>query len=269
MTLDKPEDIESYKKWLDQKGFKEAELAKYQSLFENVSLKLEDDFKKSKFWIDVQSSLLDWNDEYLKTTGYQLLAETRIVLLRKSYDSFLLKTFRKNILENKNWPDPPQDGWYLPNNWIIRTKDIVRTLIVVKYLDGVDFIVDKLSLTQSECTRCSNIDVSFEAREHGYYAAHLGIAFSTEILDIDFKKNPVSMNIEIQIATQLQDVIRKLTHKFYETRREKDTALPPNRAWQWNYNEPEFVPNYLGHLLHFVEGMIMEVRTKGDGLNER
>ena len=35
-----------------------------------------------------------------------------------------------------------------------------------------------------------------------------------------------------------------------------------NVKWQWNYKGDEFTANYLGHILHYVEGMIMEIRDK-------
>ena len=66
--------------------------------------------------------------------------------------------------------------------------------------------------------------------------------------------------IEIQITTQLQDVIRKLLHIYYEERRKKITE--DDIKWQWDYKSDEFVANYLGHILHYVEGMIMDVRSK-------
>ena len=32
--------------------------------------------------------------------------------------------------------------------------------------------------------------------------------------------------------------------------------------WQWDYKSDEFSANYLGHILHYVEGMIVEIREK-------
>jgi hypothetical protein len=47
-------------------------------------------------------------------------------------------------------------------------------------------------------------------------------------------------------------------HKYYEERRKR--IKEENIKWQWNYKSDEFTVNYLGHILHYVEGMIMEVR---------
>ncbi len=37
---------------------------------------------------------------------------------------------------------------------------------------------------------------------------------------------------------------------------------PPDTKWQWDYKGDEFATNYLGHILHYVEGMIMDVRER-------
>jgi hypothetical protein len=74
----------------------------------------------------------------------------------------------------------------------------------------------------------------------------------------DSERIPVAL--EIQVTTQLQDVIGKLLHKYYEDRRMQ--ASQPELKWQWNYESDEFLTNYLGHILHYAEGMIMEARTR-------
>ena len=67
--------------------------------------------------------------------------------------------------------------------------------------------------------------------------------------------------MEIQITTQVQELILNLLHKYYERRRNK---IEPDN-WQWDHASDEFATNYLGHILHYVEGMIVEVRERHDG----
>ena len=123
-------------------------------------------------------------------------------------------SFRKNILDNKDFPEPPTEGWILPENWYSRINDILRTLIVVKYLDGVEFIIEKI---KSLCEQIEkDFNYTFEAREVGYYAVHLYTREEFEIPRMDWDTVKVSTSIEIQITTQLQEVIRKLLHKYYE-----------------------------------------------------
>ena len=181
-------------------------------------------------------------------------------MLLKPYESLLHKSFRKNILLNDAWPTPPNGGWITPENWFSRTNDIVRTTIVVKYLDGVEFMVQHIRAIAEE-GNCP-FQVNYEARDEGYYAAHCYITFNLEVPKLDWDTERIDVRLEIQVTTQLQDVIRKLTHGFYEQRRTFRRSA--DFKWQWNYYSPEFVPNYLGHILHYVEGMIMEVRKRGE-----
>lgn len=62
------------------------------------------------------------------------------------------------------------------------------------------------------------------------------------------------------MTTQIKDVIKRLLHKYYEERRMPGTTY--NADWRWNYRSDEFIANYLGHILHYVEGMILEVRDR-------
>ena len=161
-------------------------------------------------------------------------------------------------MENEVFPEPPIEGWILPENWYSRIDDILRTLIVVKYLDGVEFIIAKIRSLCEEIEK--DFECIFQAREVGYYAVHLYLKEEFEIPRMDWDTVKVITAIEIQITTQLQEVIRKLLHKYYEERR----MLPPGteRMWQWDYRSDEFATNYLGHILHYIEGMIMDIREK-------
>ncbi|WP_430499417.1 hypothetical protein ACQRWP_29465 [Micromonospora trifolii] len=230
---------------------------------ETVGAKIQADVATSKAWKAISDGLREYNDEYLTTTGYQLLVNADAPpLYLKPYESLLDKSFRKNVVNNHQWPEPPASGWITPGNWYRLTNDTVRTTLVVKYLDGVDFLVKKLKETADECGHQFTVD--FEARDEGYYAAHCYIGFDLEIPKIDWDTEVVRVRLEIQVTTQLQDVIRKLTHDYYERRRSRSPL--GDKKWQWDYESPEFLPNYLGHVLHYMEGMIMEVRKRGRAL---
>lgn len=258
MTNKKPKDINEYKKWLKEKhGFEISD--RTQTYYESVTSKIKRDLEKSDFWIQLTKNLREYDSEYWAKTGYHLLTPIRKPeLYIKPFDSFLLKTFRKNILENKLWPDEPEGSWILPNNWHSSINDIVRTLFEVKYLDGVEFMVSKIkSICEERDTECK---VFFEATEEGYYAAHLYMRQELEVPKVTWDTERINVSIEIQITTQLQEVIRKLLHKYYEAKRKR--LEKEDIKWQWNYESDEFVANYLGHILHYVEGMIMEIRKK-------
>lgn len=267
---DKKPDFEKYTDWLETKckdilgtQFKDDEMkiAVNKTYYESVVNTIKLSFDKSDFWKQLTENIREYNDEYFKQTKYNLIVwsdEKKHEVLVKPFDSFFLKTYRKNILENKNYPGEPQGGWILPHNWYSGINDIIRTLFVVKYIDGVKFLIDKLK-SQCDDQKIECI-ISFEAKEEGYYAVHLYIKQKCEIPKIKWDTEKIDIMIEIQITTQLQEVIRKLLHKYYEKRRGEITEK--EIKWQWDYKSEEFSVNYLGHILHYVEGMIMEVRDR-------
>jgi hypothetical protein len=258
MSTNKPKDISEYKKWLKDKHSVEIEV-RTQTYYDSVANKIRNDFINTLLWQSLSQQIVQIGQEYYLKTKYYLLTDDQMPeIVLKPFDSFLLKTFRHNIINNNKWPDEPQNGWILPNNWFIKIKDIVRTCFVVKYLDGINFFLDKLKLLCQE--NALNCKIDFEAKEEGYYAAHAYVSFQSEIPKQNWDTEKVDSVIELQVTTQLQEVIRKLLHKYYEVRRKN---VPSDGIkWQWDYRSDEFSANYLGHILHYVEGMIMDVRDK-------
>jgi hypothetical protein len=258
MESNKPKDLDEYKQWL----YKNHQI-KISSVSEThyyaVADRIERDFQECDFWKNLILELHEINDEYRVKTGYPLLiGEHPPELIIKPFDSFFLKTFRLNILENENFPHEPKGNWIFPDSWFIRIQDIVRTFFTVKFLDGVKFLIEKIEQISSQ--NDLETEVSFEAREEGYYAAHLNVKSEFEIPKINFETEKIMASVEIQITTQLQEVIRKLLHKHYEELRKR--AEKPNIKWQWDYKSDEFSTNYLGHILHYIEGMILDIREK-------
>lgn len=256
--LVKPESLGDYKKWL-MKEHKVDVSPRYANYYQSAIRTIRKHFEDSIFWGSLTENLKELGNQYLIETKYPLFASDKVPeLTEKPFDSFLLKTYRKNVLNNSSWPSPPDSGWLLPDNWFISIEDLVRTCFTVKYLDGVTFFLEKLD------TICSDNDleckVEFEAKEEGYYAAHAAVSFECHIPDIKWDTKKIKVMIELQVTTQLQEVIQTLLHKYYETHRKLPTEQ--HEKWQWNYMSDEFATNYLGHILHYVEGMIMGVRTR-------
>ena len=252
-----PSTLIEYKAWLGDEH--KCEVEKSRQYYESVTSKVQRDLENSALWQDLTNELKEFDDQYLVQTGFplQMAGHAREMFI-KPFDSFILKTYKKNILQNKRWPKEPEGGWILPDNWFSRINDIIRTLIVVKYLDGVQFLVDKL---ERFCVEKNIVSRNyFEAREDGYYAGHLYVRHTLEIPKMTWDTELIEVSIEIQITTQLQETIRRLLHKYYEQRRGR--AVRDATAWQWDYKSDEFAANYLGHILHYVEGMIMEIREK-------
>lgn len=270
LSPNKPATIDEYRQWLHDEHditISRRTEVHYHAVVDRIKTEFED----SAFWQQFKENrkLRDFNEAYqLEHNNYPLTAQTPPPeVLKKPFDSFLLKTFRKNVLDNTLWPDPPNVGgttaWVLPQNWFEKINDIVRTCFVVKYLDGVHYLAQKIE----ELSREHGMDcvTQMEAREEGYYAAHLSLRRTFEIPKIDFDTVFVPVVIEVQITSQLQEVIRLLLHKYYEERRQR--IAPFDQKWQWNYKSDEFATNYLGHILHYLEGMIVEVRDKQSQVN--
>jgi len=254
----KPISTENYKKWL--KDFHDVTIdERTVTHYQSVTNKIKVDFETSHFWLELNKNLKEYDDEYRLKFKYPLLMINRTKLDVKPFNSFLLKTQRRNIFDNANWPNPPDDGWILPTNWYSKTNDILRTYYVVKYLDDVDFLVQKLKVF---CTNCGkNPNCYYQAKMDGYYAAHLYIQQEFEVPKITWDTEKINISIEFQITTQLQEVLRTLLHKYYEEKR-KTIRKTEEKEWPWDYRSDEFTANYLGHILHYVEGMIMEIREK-------
>jgi hypothetical protein len=258
IILKKPDNIPEYKKWLLETHSVESQDLSYDH-YDAVSTKIKYDFKSSMFWTTLTGKLLEFDQEYLLDSDYNLLLSIDTPeLLIKPFSSFMLKTYRKNILNNEDYPNEPNIGWILPNNWYAKIEDIVRTYFVVKYLDGVDFLIGRIKNLCEDLGKECRVDM--EAREEGYYAAHVYIMDVFEIPERDWGTKKSKTSIEIQITTQLQENIRKLLHNYYEQRRKM--IKRNDIKWQWDYLSDEFSANYLGHILHYIEGMIMEIREK-------
>jgi hypothetical protein len=231
-----------------------------ENRYDSVTAKLLRDLSTSSFWQELVASLKTFDDEYrVSCEGYPLLMPGAPSLLVKPYKSFIEKTYRRNIVENRNWPAPPRGGWLLPDRCFGRINDLIRTTISVKYLDGVEFLAERIE--QLAIVHGARFNLFLEAREQGYYAGHAYVRQEVEIPGPQWDTEQISASLEIQLTTQLQEVIRRLLHKYYEDRRSKSKS-DDGQPWQWNYESDEFVANYLGHLLHYIEGMIMEVRAR-------
>jgi len=261
MSDEEPKNIDEYRQWLKKHGVED--IKREEAYYNTVTSRMATDFRASDYWTKLIKRLPEYHDEYLLETGYPLfiLREYQTTIVTKSFESFLLKTYRKNFLENKDLPDEPQGGWVLPSNWYSKVNDVIRTLLEVKYLDGVEFLIGKIKyFCEGYNVDCKSI---LEAREEGYYAAHLYIKQSFEVPKVNWDTEKVIISVELQITTQLQEVIRKLLHKFYEEKRQRSKVKASEiTKWQWNYKSDEFSAAYLGHILHYVEGMIMEIRDK-------
>jgi ppGpp synthetase/RelA/SpoT-type nucleotidyltranferase len=258
----RPETLEEFKPWYAEALGYDDQLDRDR--YEAAGRILVSTLTASPFWVDLGRLIPELAAAYEIDTGFPLfVADPRLAsvtvpgLLTKPFDSVIEKAWRKNCLENSLWPNPPEQGWLTPENWYDQISDLVRTTLVVKYLDGVAIVRDKLEvLARDHGVPCR---AEFAARPEGYYAAHVDVGFRAELPPrLTWDTVRVSGRVEIQITTQLQEVIRRLLHQQYES----DRVKQPPEDWEWDYRGDAFRVNYLGHVLHYLEGKIMDERER-------
>ena len=100
----------------------------------------------------------------------------------------------------------------------------------------------------------------FQARPDGYHAVHVSVNHDFDLLDFSSRDTSiVPSKVEIQVTTLIQETISGLLHYVYERARLEEA---PSERWQWNHGSTEFAVNYLGHTLHYLEGMIVVARER-------
>lgn len=258
-TSIKPKDMMEYRQWFGfniQPGF---DYEKYQEYYKIVAKSLHDQFVESPFWQNLTGELRDIDAKYKAEKEDYLFSNTDAPKVDiKKFDSFFNKSFRKNIIKNSSFPNPPRTGWVRDDNWFHVITDIVRTSFVVRYLDGVRFLTDEIGRIAKEC----GVFFSYEyvARDEGYYASHIRITRKEKLIKENWNTIDIDFSVEIQITTELQETIKGLLHKYYDQKRIQ--PVDKSYVWQWNYEDDQFKSNYLGHIAHYLEGMIVEIRDK-------
>ena len=181
------------------------------------------------------------------------MGQPSLVLHKKPYSSMIDKSFRMNAVENTNYPAAPVNGWVVPDNWFERMNDTIRTTLVCRFLDGPDHICQEIQQHAGECALPCHY--SARGRDEGYYSHHLYISFLVNILTTH-SSTEQSIDLEIQVTTQLQDILKNLTHRYYT----QDRSAPSTKDWKWEFRTNRFRARFLSHSLHLLEALIVDVR---------
>ena len=210
------------------------------------------------FFTNLENFLKDSSQAYLGKTGAELfmgdLPSPKLIV--KPYESVINKSFRYNVLENSNFPAPPPGDWASPNNWFLRFDDTVRSTMVCKFIDGPLFLAEKLKEYAEGYGLVSRF--ASKQKDDGYYAYHYYVKLPVELF-LSGAPTVVDVDIEIQLSTQLQDVMYDITHRYYEGLRIQKEVDPG--AWKWEVGSNRFRAGYLSHTLHLLEGIILELRN--------
>ena len=204
------------------------------------------------FWAEIDKKLDQWRSEYRQATkGADLLARTGMPpFVGKSATSIKSKVFRKCRANLKK----SEQIFSTAGAPVPALSDLVRTRIVCRYIDGVEFLATKMEMLAGEMGRNPKRDR--EGRLEGYFAQHLTVDADV-FFRIDKDAIPAKIRCEIQLATELATKMWDASHPFYEFARERDV---PAESWQWNPTDPQFIANQLGHMIHLADGLIVQLR---------
>lgn len=169
----KPTTLSKYQEWL--RDVHAIDLAAEQSRFNLVVPNIKLSFLESPFWTRINDTLKTSDEKYkIAHNSYDLL-DTLVPpeLYTKSFDSFLLKTYRKNVVDNEDWPNGPlpKNRWVLPDNWYAVITDLVRTCFLVRYFDGVKTLAEAFRAAATSVGLEAELEM--KARFDGYYGAHV------------------------------------------------------------------------------------------------
>src|ERR1051325_5626026 len=216
--MKRPSSLEEYVVWAGSISLCHFDDPKTRKLYDTNLINVYNTVTQHPFFVGFLNKTKEWEAYYAaKTKSNLFMANGDPSLQIKPYTSVVEKTYRKNILWNKGYPKPPQDGWYSSQNLYSRLNDLVRGTLVCRFIDGPSFLAQEIKKYASEhnllCRQYS------QEREDGYYAFHIYISFPVTIIDSAWNEEQVLVEVEIQVTTQLQEVLRTLTHQFYKTHR--------------------------------------------------
>jgi len=256
LSTEKPT-LGNYSAWLADTT--EVGAVKSENHYKTVTTQIVTQITESAGWRALISELPESNDAYKIAHKSQLLKDFKIKILIKPYASLLNKSYRNNVKNNKNWPSPPDGGWVCAPSWIGSFKDVFRTTITVSYLDGIQFLYERIKTAiESVGSEC---EFDLNSTLEGYYAGHFVLKGAAKVPDFDFGIVSQEYSVEIQMTTHVKEAVKSILHPIYEKARlgysEKD--------WQWDFSCDEFIANNLGHIIHYVEGMIVRVRNEHEG----
>lgn len=206
----------------------------------------------------LESCLKSADAEFQRLHGTKLLRETSApTLVSKPYMSAVDKSYRHDVVNNTSFPKPAAKKWLKPEDWFEKFNDIVRGEIICRFMDGPEFLARHLKKLAAR--HGVTMLVEPKHRDSGYYAYHVYVLVPVRLF-VGGVSRSVNLSVEIQLATQLQDALRSLTHEAYEKARKSVDDGSTN--WKWDFETLRFKSSYLGHTLHLLEGLLVSLRAE-------
>lgn len=257
--MTQPKSFEQYLEWARDYIASDFGDPRVGRLYEVNLQKSYNVLSRHPFFAGLQAHLEVWEREYKTVANSRLFMEqSPPELLLKPFESAVEKSFRANVLWNENFPDSPKHGWVTTSNLHCCFNDLVRCSIVCRFIDGPRFVTDRL-MAYAKDLKLESRRYSQE-RDEGYYAYHFYVRFPVRLIDSNWEEELTEIEAEIQVTTQLQDVLRSLTHSFYGRSRissDKDIS-----KWKWDFKSNRFRVGYLSHTLHLLESIILDSRDE-------
>ena len=202
------------------------------------------------FWAAAGSSLDQWRAEYRSETGADLLPNVGLPAFTAKSESSILSKIARRFPEHDNYAKNafPLDGPPIP-----RIGDLVRTRIACRYIDGVEFLTSKLFGLAKELNLSP--ERSREGRIDGYFAQHITV-HQEVIFRLAGQTQLGNVACEIQVASEMATRMWDAAHPLYEQIRERCNAP---EEWQWKPDDPRFISNQLGHMIHLADGLLVQL----------
>ena len=214
------------------------------------------------FWRAAVHNVALWSNEYAADRGGADLLQPGGLrnFSGKSKSSVQDKIVREcRRLARRKSLDPVIDAIIGANPPIPMINDLVRTRVVCKYLDGVEFLGTKfVDLAKSHMLHIERVRLG---SLQGYFAQHLYIKQPVYYRVLGGAQ-PATIQCEIQIGTELSTHLWDLQHGLYERHRGQHEQA---ESWQWDSNDPRFISHQLGHMLHLADGLMVQLRRVSRG----
>ena len=274
LDTDKPS-YEDYTAWYEDRFQDDLDAGRAEHWYEVVTDSGLRRLMCAPFWQSLQAHLRSWDVAFqAEHEGYSLfgLIQQPKEIQSKTFESVINKSYRLNILENTNWPQPPEcltqtdaviepddpKYWFGPHNWLTHFPDIFRTRFVTTYFDGVAYLTNEIKNLATEITDHVP-EIELKASLDGYHASHIWVYYNLNTLDYDNRDALSSqVRLELQVTTTIQATIINMLHSVYQHWR----LTGPPRNWEWDHESPAFAINYLASTLHYLEGMIVVARDQ-------
>jgi ppGpp synthetase/RelA/SpoT-type nucleotidyltranferase len=254
----KPQNLGEYQAWSRATLGSDFEDPRILRLYETNISNIFNAIAQHPFFIGFSHEAAQWEIEYTRATGSDLfMTRNDPQLITKPFSSVVEKTYRQNVVMNRAFPREPRRGWLTDRSLFALMNDLIRGTLVCRFIDGPAFVAERIQkYADTHGLPCRQYS---QERDDGYYAYHVYVKMPARIFDLNWNQEDIHAEVELQITTQLQEVLRALTHKFYETRR-----LNPDEQsgkWKWEFATNRFKVGYLSHTLHLLESIILESRN--------